>query len=204
MTAVNRIDLALKVFGRLVATECTELKKEVLHYWCNCECGNQVLVRAQLLRLGKTQSCGCLQKERASQASKRHGLSHTPIHNIWLSMLQRCNDKKCKAYPSYGGRGITVCDRWLVFEDFFADVGLPPDGMTLDRYPNNDGNYEPGNWRWATKVEQANNRRSNKLIAYANKTQTQVQWEDELGLRRGQIYDRLRRGWTIERALTTK
>lgn len=115
-------------------------------------------------------------------------------------MINRCTDTDNQAYESYGGRGIRVCERWLTFENFFADMGMPARGMTLDRR-DNDGNYEPSNCRWASKQDQANNRRSNKFIEFRGKNQTQAQWERELGLRRGQIYDRLARGWSVESAL---
>ncbi|SDH09818.1 hypothetical protein SAMN05216466_10790 [Paraburkholderia phenazinium] len=120
-------------------------------------------------------------------------------------MLQRCNDAQCKAYMDYGARGVKVCDRWMTFENFLADVGLPPQkGLTLDRYPNNDGNYEPGNVRWATKKEQANNRRSSRMLDFNGETLTVAQWEDRRGFRRGLIHCRLQMGWTAERAITQK
>lgn len=120
-------------------------------------------------------------------------------------MIQRCNDAGHHAYPDYGGRGIKVCDRWLTFENFLADMGLPPQkGLTLDRFPDNDGNYEPGNVRWATKKEQANNRRSSRILAFDGESMTIAQWEDRQGFRRGLINTRLQDGWTVERAITQK
>lgn len=96
-------------------------------------------------------------------ANTRHGLSNTPTHVTWMSMNQRCNDPGAVQYPYYGGRGITVCDRWQSFENFLADMGERPEGLTLDRI-DGDGNYEPGNCRWATKSEQAKNRKK-RLIS---------------------------------------
>jgi len=116
-------------------------------------------------------------------------------------MLQRCEDENSQAYPSYGGRGITVCEEWHTFENFYRDMGDPPKGLTLDR-ENNDGPYCKNNCRWATKRVQANNRRSSKLITFNGKTLTQAEWERELGLKYGVIWQRLDRGWSIERALT--
>jgi hypothetical protein len=204
--AANRIDITGKKIGRLLVVGAVrKVGIERLFYECLCDCGKTKIVGAQNLRRGLTLSCGCLQKERAKEASLRHGMSHTSIHNAWMSMIQRCNDANCKAYPDYGGRGIKVCAQWMVFENFLADVGIPPQkGMTLDRYPNNDAGYEPGNVRWATKKEQANNRRSSKLITFQNETLTQAQWEDRYGLPRGVLNGRLQLGWTLERAITEK
>ena len=204
--ATNRIDITGQKIGRLLVIRAVRKEAiERLFYECLCDCGTTKVIGAQNLRRGLTHSCGCLQRERTKEASLRHGMSHTSIHNTWMAMIQRCNDANCKAYPAYGGRGIKVCERWMVFESFLADVGIPPQkGMTLDRYPNNDAGYEPGNVRWATKKEQANNRRSSKLITFQNETLTQAQWEDRYGLPRGMLNGRLQLGWTLERALTEK
>lgn len=205
-SAPNRIDLTGQKVGRLdVIAPHRKEGVEKLFYECRCECGNTRIVGAQNLRRGMTKSCGCLQKERTRQASLKHGVSRTSIHNVWSSMLQRCNDAGHHAYSDYGGRGIKVCDRWLKFENFLADMGMPPQkGLTLDRFPNNDGNYEPGNVRWATKKEQANNRRSSRILAFNGESMTIAQWEDRQGFRRGLINTRLQDGWTVERAITQK
>ena len=103
-------------------------------------------------------------RDNEGRVALRHGLSHTPEHRAWIAMRQRCNDPNYHAYADYGGRGIRVCERWDSFELFLEDVGHKPSpDLSLDRFPNNDGNYEPGNVRWATPVEQSQNRRSNKL-----------------------------------------
>lgn len=202
--ARNRIDLTGTKIGRLEVLRPIRIpNKERLYYECRCDCGNTKVVGAQNLRLKMTQSCGCLQRKRATEANLRHGMSHTSIHNTWMGMRQRCENPKCEAYPSYGGRGIKVCSRWLIFENFSADMGVPPQkGMTLDRFPDNDGDYEPGNVRWATKKEQANNRRSSRLLTFGGETLTVSQWEDRQGFARGAISGRLWSGWTVERAIT--
>lgn len=104
-------------------------------------------------------------REKLSVTSTTHGMRHTCTYNSWEAMKKRCLNVKAVNYFNYGGRGITVCEQWLTFEGFFADMGERPEGKTLDRYPDKDGNYEPGNCRWATPGEQANNRRKRSVNA---------------------------------------
>jgi len=147
-------------FARLVAQYyCGDRLHKERVWVCICDCGNTALVREIQLIEGSTRSCGCLQKEVSSRVHTKHGLGKTKTYRAWLSMKQRCFYPKHKNFKYWGGRGITVCERWLVFENFYADMGDKPEGKSLDRYPNNDGNYEPGNVRWASPDEQANNRR---------------------------------------------
>lgn len=121
----------------------------------------------------------------------RHGKSKTPIHNLWCDMRKRCMNPKQVHFHRYGGRGISVCKRWEVFENFYKDMGDPPIGMKLDRIDNN-GNYTPSNCRWATQMEQQNNRSTNRLIAYRGETKTISQWARETGVKAGTIHWRLK------------
>ncbi len=131
----------------------------------------------------------------------RHNMSHSSEYGIWRGILARCNNPKCKAYKNYGARGITFPDSWNTFEGFIADVGLRPEGMSLDR-EDNDLGYSKGNCRWATAKEQHNNTRSNLWLTYQGETLTAAQWGDKLNTPRHRIYKRLQYGWSIERTLT--
>lgn len=133
-----------------------------------------------------------------------HGKSRTPAYVSWTAMIARCLNPGHKSYGRYGGRGITVCDRWLVFENFLADMGEKPSLQhSLDRYPNGQGNYEPGNVRWATLREQRENHANNIVLTHNGTTQTLSRWADTMGIKCDTLNARVRAGWTTERTLTT-
>lgn len=147
-------------FGRLMVLRRAGSNKRFNALWlCRCDCGEQAVVTSHRLISGKTLSCGCLQKERTTT----HGLSRTRTYRIWIKMRDRCENPRSDNYPDYGGRGITVCERWREFPNFLADMGHAPDGQSLDRIDNDRG-YEPTNCRWATKTVQLNNTRRNRLV----------------------------------------
>jgi hypothetical protein len=153
-----------QVFSRLTLVR-REGSSLAMRWVCLCECGNATRVRGSDLASGRTRSCGCLHTE-IRRTARKHGHARragvSPTFQSWSSMLTRCTNPNNAQFHDYGGRGIQVCDRWLKFENFLADMGERPDGLTLDRRDSN-GNYAPGNCRWATWDEQGQNRRSTKL-----------------------------------------
>lgn len=193
-------------FGRLYVLFPVRFGKRYKVKWaCVCDCGNGISVEGGGLRRG-TGSCGCLQKEKARQsglANHRHGLTGTHTWYTWQSMKSRCLYRGNIDYWNYGGRGIIVCERWLTFENFYADMGERPEGQTIDRI-NMDGNYEPGNCRWATHKQQANNKRSNRFLTHNGQTMTINQWAKIINISSQGLGGRFKRGWSTEKALTTK
>lgn len=161
------IDLTGQKFGRLTVIERAEKPCHVhdaAAYWkCRCDCGKEKIVSGKNLMYGKSLSCGCLSKEVARKLHLKHKAHNTSLYNRWTNMKHRCLNPNNTSYKYYGGRGITVCEEWRNdFQAFYDYVSKLPHfgekGYSLDRI-NNDGNYEPGNVRWATAKEQANNRR---------------------------------------------
>ena len=171
---------------------------------CICACGTERVLVSSRVRIGRSQSCGCLGNELLSTTRKLHGKSLTVEYCAWYNSRLRCNNPECPGYDNYGGRGISMCSRWSEnFENFLSDVGhRPGKGYSLDRIDVN-GNYEPGNVRWATWEQQANNKRSNVLISTAGETKTLGEWCRLFHLNYATIASRLRTGWEPEQAILT-
>ncbi len=193
-------------FGRLTVV-CRDGSIGTLAAWhVRCDCGVTKRLSGSDLRRGRSRSCGCLasdlSRERATHGHATGGRV-TAEYQAWTSMHQRCSDPSDASWARYGGRGIAVCERWIDFASFLADVGKRPSPEhSIDR-KNNDGDYEPENVQWATNEEQANNRRTNRLVTHDGVTMTMARWARRVGMRPGTLKHRLELGWAPARALTT-
>lgn len=201
------VDLSGLRFGRLTVIRVVGQAADTRWEWeCRCDCGRTTKTVRHRLFSGHTQSCGCLFHEARSQSLgvfRKHGLSRTVEYATWNSMIQRCYNTANAYYSRYGGRGIRVCKRWLKFENFLVDMGQRPSTRySIDRIDNN-GNYEPKNCRWATQREQQSNTCRSVRLTYNGITRCRAEWERVVGLGRGSLASRLKRGWDIERALIT-
>jgi hypothetical protein len=206
-------DLTDKRFGRLVALlpepKDPKLGKQHTMWVCECDCGSQVVVNGSSLTNNTTRSCGCLRIEATRARKTKHGQAkkgnNTKEYQTWAGMIRRCYNSAEENYDRYGGRGIKVCDAWREsFETFFKDVGpCPGPEYSIDRFPDNNGNYEPGNVRWATTKQQSRNTRRNRLITHDGHTRTVVEWSEITGIQRQTIIARIEAGWSPEKALTT-
>lgn len=205
-------DLSGMKFGRLTVI-CRGPNTGARVAWdCLCECGNSTTVSANKLQNGHTKSCGCFQKQRASEANKKHGHSSYPNggkatkeYNTWFLMTRRCSDKAIgPERKDYFLRGIRVCDRWKNFENFLADMGYAPSPKhSIDRIDNN-GHYAKENCRWANPTEQRRNQSRVTLLEFNGKTLTPMEWSKITGICNKRIHARIKiHGWSVERALTT-
>lgn len=197
------LELRGETFGRL-----TVVSREGGSKWnCECLCGNYTTVRSYNLKSGATKSCGCLSAELSAVRKLKHGHARlgraTPEYKAWAAAIERCTNPKKRNWNRYGGRGVAVCEEWLYsFEEFLAHVGLRPSSRhSLDRYPNNDGNYEPGNVRWATPEEQGRNTIATAFILISGEKICLTDAAAKYGISRSSIRRRLAKGWSPERAV---
>lgn len=208
------IDITGRKFNRL--TVIRRLGRDVWHqyFWeCRCDCGQICSVRGHEIRSGRTKSCGCLWRESIilhNQTYTHPKRPHmpksprTPEHQVWSNMKQRCYNQNHARYKDWGGRGIRVCDEWLnSFQAFLSHVGLRPSPVHTVERINNNGDYEPGNVHWALPVDQARNRRDNRVIVFNGESKILGDWAKQYGLRFGCLHWRLKNGWPLDRAITT-
>lgn len=195
------VALVGSVFGKLTVIDVLPRRYRL----CLCECGKKTAVKAYSLTQGDTKSCGCSRGQFTSDGKTVHGCARagkqTRTYRIWSKLRRRCCDPKTPEYERYGARGITVSDRWSSFENFLADMGEVPPGMSIERI-NNDGPYAPENCTWATATQQARNRRSCHLVTRDGRTLPLIAWVEELGISYDAVWMRIANGWDTESALT--
>lgn len=197
------IDLTGQRFGKLVAIKPVGQAKGKQYLWeCICDCGNtSVAIGSNLIR-GNTKACGCVRLTEIGDRTRKHGMSKTRIFNIWAGMRKRCLNPKCKAYKNYGGRGIKIDPRWDSFENFYEDVHESyADNLSLDRYPDINGDYGPSNFRWATQKTQNNNRRTNVHVELDGESKTLAEWSNISGVHPTVIKYRLKNNWSVREAI---
>jgi len=191
------IDLTAKRFGRLLVKGLHSRSDGVTRWNCLCDCGKTKIVRHANLGTN-TFSCGCFRNTQ-NGLSRKH-----PLWKRWVTMLDRCNRPDHHQYRNYGGRGIKVCKRWISFPNFLEDMESSyRRGLTIDRIDVN-GDYSPENCRWASPMQQSNNRRDNIRITFNGVTKTIQEWNRLCGFKKWTMYDRhIRSGWSAEKAITT-
>lgn len=177
-------------------------------WYCRCTCGRVSKIAGSSLIAGSSKTCGVCRLPELGELHSTHGHTRwyktSPTYKTWQCMISRCTNPNNPNYPNYGGRGITVCGRWRKFDTFLKDMGCKPIGMTIDRYPDNNGGYHPSNCRWATKKEQARNRRSNNLISFNGQCKPIEQWSEELNINRVTLWHRIfKHKWPLEKAFNT-
>lgn len=199
-------DLIGRVFDRLTVVRDSGLRNSsgAIKWECVCSCGNTVYVVGVSLKRGDCRSCGCWTKDRmkSNPPAKTHGASSSPTYRSWATMKRRCLDPKFKDYPLYGGKGITVCERWLQsFANFFEDMGERPEGMTLDRRRNTLG-YSKRNCRWATRLTQGGNTSRIHTLEYLGEKHSLAEWSRITGIAYTKLRARINTlNWSIGRAL---
>lgn len=198
----QREDLTGRVFGKL--TVLFLVSTDPTRWLCRCECGNEKAIQSVCLNKGLTRSCGCLRRQVSANRVRTHDLSKTREYAIWSAMKRRCYNPRCREYPEYGGRGITVCDEWKDdFSSFLVDMGLCPKGMSIERVDNAKG-YSKSNCRWATPKEQARNTRRNVYLKAFGREQLQEAWAEEFGVDSSNIVAARRRGVDLENYLVRR
>jgi hypothetical protein len=201
--SAKRVIVAGEVFGRLTVLCPAKSKGTDSCSRCRCECGKSVVVRNYCLRNGHTRSCGCLNREETGARFRKHGKSGSKLYDVWSAMRKRCENPEDPAYDRYGGRGITVCERWKDFTAFYEDMGdRPSDRHSIERVDNAAG-YSKENCRWALAVEQVKNRRNTRRLTIGGETKTIAEWCSAHGANYYVVYRRLRSGWDATAALTT-
>ena len=196
----------MEKYGRLVViAEAGKGPRGLRLVRCQCDCGNMITTEFNRIKNGNTRSCGCLYREVIKNTNITHGKSYTRLYNSWRGMKDRCLNPKHTGYKNYGGRGIKLFHKWLVFENFmiWALSHGYWDGLTIERTDTN-GDYSPDNCTWATRKKQGNNKRNNHLITFEGVTKTAAEWSELTGIHVQTLLSRVRLGWPIGKALNAK
>jgi len=197
------IDLTGKTFGRWTVLFYLGKTKNMTMWQCRCACGTERFISVSNLRSGMSRSCGCLKSEMISQRSRTHGMGQTVEYSAWIGLRDRCNNPKNSKWIGYGGRGIKVCERWQTsFENFYEDMGPRPSRRHSVGRRDNDGDYDPHNCSWETPEEQRVNTRRNVHVEWNGQRMILADAIRLSGLAPKLVDNRLRRGWSLERALT--
>lgn len=199
-------DLTSQRFGKLLVVKKAYCKNQKVYWQCICDCGNTTFVTTSNLRCNRIKSCGCLKVEQLIDRSSTHNKRYTKLYEVWKTIKQRCLNPKNKSYHNYGGRGIVVCKEWLNDYSSFYNWSMEngyKEGLTIDRI-NNNGNYEPSNCRWATRVVQCNNTRLNKYITINNETKSLADWCRHYNISYSLVRQRIYiSNWDVIKAITT-
>lgn len=191
-------DMTGRIYGRLTVISRAETVRKQTRWRCRCSCGTETVVHAGNLRSGGATSCGCFMREHAATRATKHGACDTRTYRIWKAMRTRATNPRVKTAKHYVLRGVACCDRWRVYANFVADMGEAPHRASLDRI-DNAGNYEPGNCRWATPTEQANNKRNNTPYTFDGETHNASEWARSVGVHMHvtNFIRVVKRGWTL-------
>lgn len=200
----NFMDLSGQKFNSLLVIEHAGRNHIGKHiYLCKCDCGKSVILRGEDVKSGNTKSCGCLRSKMVADKNFKHGYAHTPMYNVWSSIKARCLNHNDKQYSDYGGRGITICESWMQYENFHDDmINTYKHGLSIERVDNNKG-YGKENCIWADRITQANNKRRNRFMEYDGEKMTVSQMAKKYNIHPSVLQSRLRVGWSVEKALTT-
>lgn len=198
-------------FGFLTVIKLAEKDHRNLVVWeCVCDCGNTTIVLGGTLKNGGTKSCGCYRIALVKSRTRRKIHGHcvkgkfSGTYETWKGIKERCQNRKHVQFRNYGGRGIRLCERWQSFEGFLSDMGERPLAHSIDRI-DNDGNYEPGNCRWATDDQQRINKRTTFRVMYCGEVRPLAEVTAALGVNHARVYTRMRRlGWSLERAIVER
>ena len=199
---MRAIDLTGQKFNRLTAIRRDP--KRPLNWFFQCDCGTIKSQQAGNVKSGAVKSCGCLFREMLDErvaVGYANGENKHPLFDLWAGMIARCENPNHKGFHNYGGKGVKVCSRWKDFMTFVKDVGDRPEGTSLDRI-RSEGDYEPGNWRWATPKEQSLNTKRNVYLELSGVRLTVSEWSEKLGIDQRTLNRRRQLGWSDEQILT--